>query len=146
MQTIAGDMIVNLPDNWADSTEYVYFSPDEECSLRISRLRVAPETTPQILLEDRLERIAILGKVTVVSRGEILVDAQPASYAFLTISDEDSQTAREKNSTIARLLVVKSGIIHAVCAILADTSSGKTDFVEIWDEFLKNLKFQRGTP
>jgi hypothetical protein len=141
MRTRAGEMRVQLPDDWADASEYAYCSPEESASLRISRLKVVPASTPRGLLADKLDGLSALGQVTISAQEELSVDHRPAAAAHVIIEFEYSAKTEGKTVSRAKILVVKPDEGHAVCAVLIERDLNEFAMKEVWTDFLENLKF-----
>lgn len=143
MSTRAGELVVELPPGWTDSTEYVYFSQDERLSLRISRATMAPGTTPRSLVDSRLQKFTAIGEVKRMTEGDMAVKNRPASYSAVEVtprpaSDEDGKLG-------VRLLVIELDPAHAMVAILSGPAGQQTRLNEAWETFVRNLSFA-GTP
>ncbi|MBC7926063.1 MAG: DcrB-related protein [Bryobacteraceae bacterium] len=138
MHSIAGDLRIELPAGWIDSSEYLYLSADEELSLKLTRLTVSKEVLPGQLRDDRKQRLQALGQLTETATGETTVDGWPAAFCSLEIAGTDNN---EKQ--LARLLVVKVSPTRAVVAVMTGPPARQRELVAAWTAFQSNFALQR---
>ena len=138
MKTRAGEIVVELPPGWTDSTEYTYFSEDEKLSLRISRLSVQPGATTRALLDTRLHKFSAVGEVSHLATTEVDIKQHPGSYAALQVThpggDDDEKLA-------IRVMVLRINKTSAMAAILTGPALQQTRVDEAWRVFIGALSF-----
>lgn len=109
MKTYAGDLFIELPGSWDDDSMHVYRQEASDMEVRVERYPVEPSATPEALLEPMTERLALVGPLEGLQRGEADVGGFRAATLSVSCQREGDDAA-----TLLEVAVFKSNETEAI--------------------------------
>ena len=143
MRVEAGELSLEMPSGWHDTSDYSYASQDDSITLRISRLTVTEAVSVTDLLNDRKERLNSLGNIKELQSGEQQIDSVPAKWVELNVDKTDPDEEDEESHIDVRLLVARPSPRQAVVATMTGPARRQAEIARLWQQILGGLRFRR---
>ena len=135
MKTYAGNLLINLPLTWRDSSTYIFAANDADMEIRISVETATAATSPQVIIDQIQSRTALVAQQSNLRRGSPTIDGKPAhSLSF------DAKTPSEPEATHSEFLVFKPDDTRCVTITGMCPAKDAQAFMLAWREMLSNLR------
>ena len=142
MKFDAGELSLEAPFGWRDTSDYSYANEDDSITLRISRLSVSETVSAADLLNDRKQRLDGLGKIQEMQRGEQQIGHVTAEWVELDVNKTDSGEDDEGNHLSVRLLVARPSPRGAVVATMTGPAARRAEVTRLWQQILTGFRFR----
>lgn len=144
MKYVAGNITVDLPDEWEDASIYSYMTKDEALSLRVAHHTLAESATATSLLEDHKQRLGSLGSAKELERVQQSVRGVAVEWVALDIRRDGSAEPSTEGRSAARLLAANPGAGRGVVVTLLGPAGREEELSRVWKRILDGLDFTPG--
>ena len=141
MKYDAGELSIEVPSGWRDTSDYSYANEDESITLRISRLSVIETLSTTDLLNDRKQRLEVLGKILEIQRKEQQIGAVRTEWIEIDVN-KISSGDDEGNHLNVRMLVARPSPQRAIMVTMTGPATRRAELTRLWEQMLTEFRFR----
>jgi hypothetical protein len=144
MRYEAGELSVEVPSNWRDTSDYSYSNQDESIIVRVARIVVVETLPTSGLLNDRKQRFAGMGTVQEIRRGEQQIEGAKGEWIDLEVR-KNGPDDDDENHVNVRILALRPSAERIALVTMTGPVARRAELDRVWDQLLRGARL-RSTP